>query len=338
MFLALIALPLAGWRSWTAHQQARTANKQHLLSEVGLMIDRFQRGAQMLESDELSVRLAGVYVLRELAASDPDDTYLLVLDLLCDFIRENSKTREIINEGKSQYSPLPHDLQKALENVSLLRNTVRRAAKLEQRHNWRPDFRYALFESTVLTSLNLSGANLRGANLANSNLDDANLTGAILRNANLSGVTCRWTKLNRANLHEADLTGAFFNGAILNGANFSSARLKKAVFGRTSLADTSLISANLANAVIERTEISDARLDFAILKNCKFIETWSYEKSMPDGLPDHLACQVGKRKEGEDWGDFVDRMVLFWPEVVVIPTEDWLDFDLEDDSYDIDLE
>ncbi len=329
LFLALIALHLAVWRSWVAHQQARIANKQHLLSEVGLMIDRFQRGAQMLESDELSVRLAGIYALRELAASDPDETYLLVLDLLCDFVRENSKAREVINEGKSQYAPLPHDQQKALENVSLLRKTVRRAKQLEQRSNWRPDFRFALFERTDLTSLNLSGANLRGANLANSKLDNANLTDAILRTADLSGITCRWTKLNGANLREADLTDAFFEEAILERANLGFANLNKAVFGQTSLENASLFSANLANAKLERTELSGTRFDFADLQNCKFVETWFYEKSMPGGLPVHLACQVGKRKEGEGWGEFADRMLLFWPDVVANPTDDWTEPDIE---------
>ena len=52
----LIALLLAIWRAVVAELQANTAQQ-------GLLNERYQKGAEMLGSDVLSVRLGGIYAL-----------------------------------------------------------------------------------------------------------------------------------------------------------------------------------------------------------------------------------------------------------------------------------
>ena len=81
-----LALLLAGWRTWTAHKQANTALEQTRVSlrqaelaERGQNIDRYATAANMLDSDKIAVRQAGVYALRELARVDADNYYLLVI-------------------------------------------------------------------------------------------------------------------------------------------------------------------------------------------------------------------------------------------------------------------
>ena len=49
---AIIALPLAIWRSTVAERQAKTAQRS-------LLNERYLKGAEMLGSEVLSVRLAG---------------------------------------------------------------------------------------------------------------------------------------------------------------------------------------------------------------------------------------------------------------------------------------
>ena len=56
---AIAALPLAIWRSKVAERQAETAQR-------GLLNERYQKGAEMLGSDVLTVRLAGIYALARL--------------------------------------------------------------------------------------------------------------------------------------------------------------------------------------------------------------------------------------------------------------------------------
>ena len=66
-----IALPVALWRSLVAQRQAAAAQQQALTAQFGLAEDRYQKGAEMLGSDVLSVRVGGIYALRGLADDMP---------------------------------------------------------------------------------------------------------------------------------------------------------------------------------------------------------------------------------------------------------------------------
>jgi len=193
--LGILGTVLAVWRSVLAHQA-------HKLSEKGLIIDRYQKGAQMLESSELSVRLAGIYALRELAQSDPEDAYILVQDLLFDFVRERSKVRKAdvskVTKAnpKPGYGPFPPDLQKAMETASWLRKSVPAAGRLETQQRWNPDLRLANLTRVILRRSDLSGADLTGADLSGANLSGAGLTGATLFGATLTGAHLKEAHLN----------------------------------------------------------------------------------------------------------------------------------------------
>ena len=62
---APIALVLAIWRNIVAERQVET--KQH-----GLLNERYQKGAEMLGSGVLTVRLGGIYALQHLAEEHPE--------------------------------------------------------------------------------------------------------------------------------------------------------------------------------------------------------------------------------------------------------------------------
>ena len=74
--VATIALPLAVWRGVVADRQSTAAQE-------GLRNERYQKGAEMLGSEILSVRMAGIYALRHLAEeiseriSRPDNAVIL---------------------------------------------------------------------------------------------------------------------------------------------------------------------------------------------------------------------------------------------------------------------
>ena len=80
LIAGLIALPLAIWRSWVAQRQADTA--QH-----NLLNERYRQGAEMLDSEILSVRLGGIYALQRLAADNPKHYHIQIMQLLCAFVR-----------------------------------------------------------------------------------------------------------------------------------------------------------------------------------------------------------------------------------------------------------
>ena len=95
---AMIALPLAIWRSIVAERQVETAQR-------GLLNERYQKGAEMLGSGVLAVRLGGVYALAGLAREHPEDYHMKIVSLLCAFVRNpprmkppHRKLREDVQE------------------------------------------------------------------------------------------------------------------------------------------------------------------------------------------------------------------------------------------------
>ncbi len=259
--IALIGFPLAIWRSWTAHVQARAANKQTQLSEQGLIIDRYQKGAQMLDSSELSVRIAGIYALRELAMSAPGEMYFLVLDILCTFVREKSKEREPeIRWTKSkayeiEYGTFPADLQSAITACNVVRES-QKSFMIEEQRKWRLDLR---------------GANLSGAKLGNFYLSGADLVGANLTGALLFGVDLSNAILAKANLSKTRLTGANLSRAFLYQANLSRTHLKDANLYRTVLDEACLTNANLEEAFLNGATLNLADLSNTNLQGASMI-------------------------------------------------------------------
>ena len=87
---ALIALPLATWRSFVAERQANAAQKNSQIAQIGLLNERYQKGAEMLGSDVLSVRLGGIYALRRLAEEHPEEYHVQIMRLFCAYVRHPS--------------------------------------------------------------------------------------------------------------------------------------------------------------------------------------------------------------------------------------------------------
>ena len=191
---ALIALPLAIWRGTAAHRQTETAQRQFEIAQRGLLNERYQKGAAMLGSDILSVRLGGIYALSRLSHEHPKEYHTQIMDLLCAFVRfpptGEEKTDEADCEG--QYPRLRQDVQEIMTVIG-----KRDTEKIE-------------IEKNDGHSLDLFGAHLTGARLVNANLSGVNLSLTNLIGADLSGAN-----LARTHLYCAKMSGAFLSDAFL---------------------------------------------------------------------------------------------------------------------------
>ena len=76
----LVALILALWRGAIGERQASAA-------EQAVLDGRYQRGIEMLANDSLSARLGGIYSLRNLAESQPEQYHIQVIPVFCVFVR-----------------------------------------------------------------------------------------------------------------------------------------------------------------------------------------------------------------------------------------------------------
>ena len=79
-----------GWYSLCGlpEQRILVADRQADTAQRGLLNERYQKGAEMLGSKVLAVRLGGIYALARLARDDHSgDYHTQVMSLLCAFVR-----------------------------------------------------------------------------------------------------------------------------------------------------------------------------------------------------------------------------------------------------------
>jgi hypothetical protein len=102
----LIGLPLAMWRTFTAHQQAQTGlrqleglQRQIALAESGAEADRLQKGAELLQAEGMAVRTAGIAILREIGASNAHRYQKEAIAVLASFLRSRSTSKDLVQDS-----------------------------------------------------------------------------------------------------------------------------------------------------------------------------------------------------------------------------------------------
>jgi len=213
----------AGFAYLQFTQQQETAREQLRVSvqQVGqqqraahdlLISNQVSKGFEQLGSNQLVVRLGGIYAL-EGVMNTSEQYYQPVLEALSAFVRDSTKTKA----GKG---PPATDIQAALTVIARRKGEGRR------------DLHAAYIPLADLSGAHLSGAELSGAflnhaELSNVNLITAHLSGAPLNGADLSAADLSGA-YDGADLSAANLSGAFLNGANLRGAHLSGAHLNNA--------------------------------------------------------------------------------------------------------------
>ena len=294
-----IAVLLAVWRSRVAERQADTA-QQSLLNE------RYERGAGMLGSDVLSVRLGGIYALERLAAEYPEQYHVQVLGLLCAFVRhpkeDEGYQRKLAekNTDPKTFSFLREDVQAVMDWIG---SRGEAQIAIEKDAKFELDLKGADLVHGQFINANLSGAMLQGSNLSHANISATDLSGAYVNHAILKGATLTDVDLTgarvwridlsdstmlevtmpRAPLHYADLSGATLQDVNLSGANFQHADLSDSIIG-ADLSESFFLESKLSQARIRGSDMSGAhilRTDMsgAILRDTNLSGTYFYDPS-----------------------------------------------------------
>ena len=254
---AVIALPLAIWRSIVAERQADTARKQAETAQQGLLNDRYQRGAEMIGSNLLSVRLGGIYALQRLAKEHPEQYHVQIMRLFCAFVRHPTKDDggETKLDGEEKPLRLREDVQAIMIAIG---GRSKAGLDYEKAEGFRLDLVGADLRGAYISGTNLSGANLGGVDLHHAYLLEVDLSGAYLvsanlLHANLISANLSDSKLSSANLSHTLSQGTDFSRAQLGGANLSHADLLRA-----DLSDANIGTADLSHATLRDTDLSGA--------------------------------------------------------------------------------
>ena len=205
----IIAMLLAVWRSTVAARQVGTAQES-------LLNDQYQRGADMLGSGALSVRMGAIHVLRRLADTHPEKYHIPVMELFCVFARYPTMDSELDSESES----LREDVQAVMNAIGDRSET---GLGYENAEHYRlqlsgVDLRHANLCEANLTGANLSRARLNDANLLEANLSCTVLVKADLTRANATQAKLCWADLSNATLHYTNLSGAVFRERVTHKA------------------------------------------------------------------------------------------------------------------------
>jgi uncharacterized protein YjbI with pentapeptide repeats len=197
---------------------------------------RYTKAVEQLGSDELDVRIGGIYALEGVARASASD-HPAVMEVLTAFIREHP------------HKPLrPPD-----------------PGRLEQEQWVRPDVQAAL----TVVALRKKERDIRPIDLTGANLNCADLHGAILHGADLTGAHALFANLNSTRLHRANLHGADLRTANLKRADLTRADLTGADLAWAYLTDAALIRADLTGADLTGADLTGADLTGADLTDAR---------------------------------------------------------------------
>ena len=212
----LVAVLLAIWRSRVSERQTQVSNeqtkaalKQAGISHQSLLSERFQKGAEMLGSNTISVRLGGIYALKRIARDDPDIYHVQVMELFCAFVLNPTKSEAVGDQPRAEegHLQLTSEVQAVMTGIG---NRTEEGLALEQSARLRME----------LPGASLRGVGLFGANLSYVWFQNADLSYAYLCVANRSFANFLGANLEYANLVGANLSHANLIGANLSGAKF----------------------------------------------------------------------------------------------------------------------
>ena len=256
-----LAFVFAWWRALVAGRQAdaarsqvETAQSQADTALRTLSYERYQRGAEMLGSPTLAVRLGGIYALQQLAAEHPNQYHVQILRLLCSFVRNPTKDEVLDQPIEVEGEVMP---QRIREDVQAALSAIGRRSSIQIQIEIAEEF-----------TVDLQRANLHSADLRRCKLDRAELTDVTLENANLEGASLQAAHLVRANLANAILNCAGFKDSICRLAQFRRAKALGADFRNADLEGTIWVNATLNDA-----DLSFSSLKGALLEGSRLVGT-----------------------------------------------------------------
>lgn len=221
-----------------AWQQLGQTSDNLRVSQEGQITDRFTRAVDQLGSDDLTVRLGGIYALERIALDSPRD-YGPVMEVLTAFARQESPLPANAAGTPVVAAPVAPEEVRAVFKVIGRRTNDQIAAEI------------VAGGCLDLTDINAVGVNLVESDLRHTCWDRSDLRGAQMMRSTLSGASFVGSDLSQ----QASLDSAMAQGAFFSQANLSTSNLSRADFG-----DANLLSANLSAAQLAETSFADATL------------------------------------------------------------------------------
>jgi uncharacterized protein YjbI with pentapeptide repeats len=280
-FLGLAIIP------YILIQRKKNHRKQDMLNQE-LITRRIDNAVQSLNSTlpeaqcstaEIGARIGAVYALGRIA-SESDRHHLVVLERLCDYLRQHTMAARLTATAPQApwQGPLaahsididdpakkntPPSVIQAVISVIGKRDPWQIAVERMPKNLIQPyriDLRNIVLKGADMVEIDLAQCLMDNSQLDHAMLNRSNLDGADLRGASLRSAQLWKTSLRDAQLWTADLTEADLREADLQRADLSQAKFQEA-----NLAGTRLVEANLHQADLTGADLENANLENALL-------------------------------------------------------------------------
>jgi len=101
--LAIVGITLAHRRIRALERQVQVGQEQLQVAQEGQITERFTRAIEQLGSQEMAIRLGGIYALERIA-NDSDKDYWPIIETLTAYVRERAPWREPPPDSKEAIS------------------------------------------------------------------------------------------------------------------------------------------------------------------------------------------------------------------------------------------
>ena len=262
----LFSLPLAGFGIYLLSKRARSASDQVKISEADSLSNRYQRAAEMIDSERRSTRAAGFYSLKHLMHAHPAEFHVMAMELICMFLRNPPRP-----EGDDREKPLLGSHGRLREDMQAAMDVIGSRAdptlKIEAAARYIPHLGSVCLHRMVLEDVNLSSIILTAAILQEAKFkNNVNLSRAALDGgADLGLADIHGTNFSKASLEGADCTGAVFSSCQFIGSSLCRSIMKQVTFEDTNFCGADTDQTNFTGSRFDaRCRISQRQLDIAI--------------------------------------------------------------------------
>jgi uncharacterized protein YjbI with pentapeptide repeats len=261
LFGGIAVLLGAAFAYYQAQQTiAETANTRQTSQKTSndlLISQQVSKGfEQLASSDQLMLRLGGIYELEGVMNNSPQ-YHRSIVEALCVFVRKTRKDKPD--------TAVDEDIIAAFTVLARRDITLKDVGVV-------PLNLGTSLSGTPLFGIRLPGAHLASVNLTRSDLSKADLFGSYLTGADLSGAHLEEANLSDAHLEKANLSGAHVEQAHLSGAHLEEANLSDAHLKGAELFSTRMVSAKLEKADLYQAKLSGAYLSGAHLSGADLTE------------------------------------------------------------------
>ena len=244
--LLVIAGAVATWR-------------QVQVNREGQITERFTRAVDQVGSENIDVRIGGIYALERVgknsAADRPQVQYILAA-----FIRGHAPWPQQTTDSPEAISAAPSN---SLPWLYVRSPDVQAALNVLSRRNPSPGALRLYLSRVDLRSANLDNAKLIDAQIRHANLARSWMVSATLDKSDLCHTDMRQVKATKASFVNAILRGANFEGADLRGANLRGADLRGADMRARNLEHAELTSVVVDTRTLWPQDFDTSTVDVA---------------------------------------------------------------------------